>query len=90
MCCVANYDSARVELYFGKSKKEENKKAFDAVILQKDAIEKGFDDLKNDLDMKRLRIHSNATMEGRIFIQFVSLVLTYLPERHYGKVWLGS
>lgn len=40
LCCVANYDSARVELYFGKSKKEENKKAFDAVILQKDAIEK--------------------------------------------------
>lgn len=43
---------------------------------QKDAVEKGFDDLKNDLDMKRLRIHSNAAMEGRIFIQFVSLVLT--------------
>lgn len=43
---------------------------------QKDAIEKRFDDLKNDLDMKLLRIHSNATMEGRIFIQFVSLVLT--------------
>lgn len=40
MCCVANYDSVRVELYFGKSKKEENKKAFDAVILQKAAIEK--------------------------------------------------
>ena len=53
---------------------------------QKDAIEKGFDDLKNDLDMKRLRIHSNTTMEGRIFIQFVSLVLTtYLKnimEKH--------
>ena len=43
---------------------------------QKDAVEKGFDDLKNDLDMKRLRIHSNATMEGRIFIQFIALVLT--------------
>lgn len=43
---------------------------------QKDAVEKGFDDLKNDLDMKRLRIHSNTAMEGRIFIQFVSLVLT--------------
>lgn len=53
---------------------------------QKDTIEKGFDDLKNDLDMKRLRIHSNATMEGRIFIQFISLVLTtYLKgimEKH--------
>ena len=43
---------------------------------QKDAIEKGFDDLKNDLDMKRLRIHSNTAMEGRIFIQFVVLILT--------------
>ena len=43
---------------------------------QKDAIEKGFDDLKNDLDMKRLRIHSNTAMEGRIFIQFVALILT--------------
>lgn len=43
---------------------------------QKDAIEKGSDDLKNDLDMKRLRVHSNTSMEGRIFIQFVSLVLT--------------
>lgn len=42
----------------------------------KDAIEKNFDDLKNDLDMKRLRIHTNATMEGRIFIQFISLILT--------------
>ncbi len=43
---------------------------------QKDAVEKNFDDLKNDLDMKRLCIHTNATMEGRIFIQFISLILT--------------
>lgn len=41
----------------------------------KDAVEKSFDDLKNTLDMKRLRIHSNAAMEGRIFIQFISLIL---------------
>lgn len=43
---------------------------------QKDVIEKGFDDLKNDLDMRRLGIHSNTSMEGRIFIQFVLLILT--------------
>lgn len=43
---------------------------------RKDAVEKNFDDLKNDLDMKRLRIHTNATMEGRTFIQFISLILT--------------
>ena len=42
----------------------------------KDAVEKCFDDLKNDLDMKRLRIHSAAAMEGRIFIQFIALLIT--------------
>ncbi|MBD5479164.1 MAG: DUF4268 domain-containing protein [Lachnospiraceae bacterium] len=39
LSCVANYDSARVDLYFGKSKKEENKKAFDTVLQYKDTIE---------------------------------------------------
>ncbi len=39
-------------------------------------MEKNFDDLKNDLDMKRLRTHTNGTMEGRIFVQFISLILT--------------
>lgn len=39
LSCVANYDLARVDLYFGKSKKEENKKAFDTVLQYKDTIE---------------------------------------------------
>ena len=38
ICCVANYDSARVELYMGKSK-EENKKAFDLLMSHKSEIE---------------------------------------------------
>lgn len=46
------------------------------IYRQKDAVEKNFDDLKNDLDMKRLRIHSNAAMDGRIFLQFLALILT--------------
>ncbi|MEH2948227.1 hypothetical protein [Sporofaciens sp. JLR.KK001] len=46
------------------------------VYRSKDAVEKCFDDLKNDLDMKRLRIHSAAAMEGRIFIQFIALLIT--------------
>lgn len=36
--CVANYDSARVDLYLG-SNKEENKKVFDSLIQHKDVIE---------------------------------------------------
>ncbi len=46
------------------------------VYRDKDSVEKCFDDLKNDLDMKRIRMHSAAAMEGRIFIQFISLLIT--------------
>ena len=42
----------------------------------KDAVEKHFDDLKNDLDMKRLRIHSSAAMDGRLFVQYIALILS--------------
>lgn len=40
IACVANFDSARIELYLAKSKKEDNKKAFDSLFEHKDEIEK--------------------------------------------------
>lgn len=46
------------------------------VHRNKDSAGKWFDDLKNDLDMKRLRIHTTATMEGRAFLQFTALLTT--------------
>ena len=44
------------------------------VYRDKDVVEKCFDDLKNQLDMKRLRMHSSATVDGRLFIQFIALI----------------
>ena len=38
--CIANFDCAKVDLYLGKAKKEENKKAFDMLMSHKDDIEK--------------------------------------------------
>lgn len=38
--CIANYDFARVDLFLGKVKKEENKKTFDMLMTHKDDIEK--------------------------------------------------
>lgn len=38
ICCVANYDSVRLELYLGSSK-ERNKKAFDYLFSRKNEIE---------------------------------------------------
>lgn len=44
------------------------------VYRDKDQVEKCFDDLKNQLDMKRLRMHSSAAVDGRLFIQFIALI----------------
>lgn len=45
------------------------------VYHTRDTVEKEFDDLKNERDMKRIRVHSAKAMEGRIFIQFIALIL---------------
>jgi transposase len=42
----------------------------------KDCVEKCFDTMKNELSTNRLRVHSRESMEGRLFISFVSLVLS--------------
>jgi transposase len=44
------------------------------IYRDKDVVEKSFDDLKNQLDMKRLRMHSSGTVDGRLFVQFIALI----------------
>lgn len=55
-------------------------KAFQ-VYRDKDVVEKCFDDLKNQLDMKRLRMHSSAAVDGRLFVQFIALILVSVLRR---------
>jgi transposase len=31
--------------------------------------------MKNSLDLKRLRMHTSATVDGRLFVQFIALIL---------------
>jgi transposase len=52
------------------------------IYRKKDLIEKSFDELKNELDMKRLRVHSDVAADGKTFIAFVGLILrTYVHKR---------
>ena len=44
------------------------------VYRDKDVVENCFDDLKNHMDMKRLRVHTAPTMDGRLFLQFLALI----------------
>ncbi|GHT48175.1 IS4 family transposase [Spirochaetia bacterium] len=46
-----------------------------SIYRSKDAVEKGFYRLKNNLDLHRLRTHSDETMMGKLFIEFISLIL---------------
>ena len=41
------------------------------IYRTKDVVEKSFDNIKNEFDLERLRIHSDKAMEGRIFIGFM-------------------
>jgi transposase len=45
------------------------------VYRRKDVIEKGFDDLKNSIEMKRLRTHTDETTEGKMFCAFIALIV---------------
>ena len=44
------------------------------IYRNKDVVENCFDDLKNHLDMKRLRVHTAPAMDGRLFLQFLALI----------------
>lgn len=53
------------------------------IYHNKDAVEKKFDDLKNDLDMKRLRIYTQSTIDGRIFYSVYSPNSNNKAQRGY-------
>ena len=41
---------------------------------RRDMVENSFDDLKNALDMNRIRVHTSRRMDARLFIQFLALI----------------
>ena len=62
IACVANFDSARVELYLGKASKEENKEAFDKLYSHKEEIE-------NVLGVSLLWNRNDDVKASRIYFQ---------------------
>ena len=45
---------------------------------ERDATEKFFDDIKNNLDMDRLHMHSRANAKRRLFLQYFLTILLHL------------
>lgn len=46
-----------------------------SVYREKDVVEKGFMRLKNNIDLGRLRVHSNNGMQGKLFVGFIASVI---------------
>jgi transposase len=59
---------------------------------EKDVVEKGFLRLKSSLDMRRLRVHSENSMQNKVFVGFISLILlsaihnVMVEKNLYGKM----
>ena len=45
------------------------------IYRRRDMVEKSFDQLKNELDMKQLRCHNGDTTEGKVFVAFLALIV---------------
>ena len=45
------------------------------IYRDKDVVEKGFLRLKHNLGLGRLRVHSQQTMESKVFVGFIALIL---------------
>nr|WP_080752165.1 IS1634 family transposase [Bradyrhizobium japonicum] len=57
-----------------------------SIYRQKDVVEKGFLRLKSHLDLGRLRVHRDDSMQNKVFIGFIALILM----SHLHKVMLDK
>ena len=46
------------------------------IYREKDVVEKGFLRIKHSLGLDRLRVHSQQTMESKVFVGFIALILS--------------
>ena len=52
------------------------------IYRKKDMVEKAFDNLKERLEMKRTTVHSDQTLAGKFFLQFLSLIYISYVHKH--------
>jgi transposase len=45
------------------------------IYRAKDVVEKGFSKLKNNLELNRLRVHSSDSMQNKVFVSFIALII---------------
>lgn len=56
------------------------------IYRKRDAIEKSFDNLKNEIDIKRTYTHGSETIQGKIFTAFISLIVRSYMQNNLKKL----
>jgi len=52
-----------------------------ALYRNKDVVEKAFDNVKDRLDMKRMNVSSDLSLDGKLFVEFIALIfISYLHK----------
>lgn len=52
------------------------------IYREKDEVEKAFNNLKDRLNMRRVRVSSDSSLEGKLFVQYIALILNaHLRQR---------
>ena len=69
---------------------EKNSDEILEIYRWKDLVEKSFDNLKNSMDMKRIRCHNKSTTEGKIFVAFIGLIIKSHMENKLSKYMNGN
>ena len=52
------------------------------IYRRRDVVEKSFDNLKNDIDMRRLYVQSDDVAEGKMFAAFIALIVRTYMQNH--------
>ena len=52
------------------------------IYRKRDLVEKAFDNLKERLEMRRTAVHSDQTLAGKFFLQFLSLIFVSYIHKH--------
>ena len=61
------------------------------IYRNKDLVEKAFGNLKERLNMRRLHVSSEQSLDGKLFVQFIALIfLSYIKKAMQGKDLFGK
>jgi transposase len=88
---LRNYDEINIRINkFGKmiflSKSDLGKQMTIELYFKRDSVEQCFDNLKNDLKQDRIRVQSEKSMQGRLFISFITMIVFSFIQNGLNKM----